>query len=121
MIAEELIKEIQSLSHKGIHFIGRVDRNNSRNKELSFTLKHFGPHVTFEDAGSSRGSAKILIEIDAVLDNKTGKARWNYIDPKMEDKACAIIVDTLRRINLHDRLVALFETDNKLKIEYESI
>lgn len=119
MTAHDIIQDVQSMQYKGIRFMGDVMRNNTRNKELTFCLRQYGKMQQFEAGGAARPFCYNLLEIDAVLDSKTGKIEWNYIDPAMQQVAEVVIIDPLYKTTLHHKLVTIFETKNTLKTKNE--
>lgn len=120
MTAEQIIQDIQAIRYKGIRFLGMIERNNARNKELAFTLHQHGSMQPHEGGGASR-PCKLFLAMNAVLDTATGKIQWNYIDADMQAKAEEILFDAQHRSSLHDKLVETFGIKNTLKIKHEEV
>ncbi len=117
MTTEAIISALRNIRYHGIGFIGGVMRNNSRFKELTFTLRYHEKANTSEKEGYVAGAAKTLVEIDISFDSKTSHVAWNYINPSMEQVAMETILEQTHRENLHERLVKILGIKNYLDIE----
>jgi len=119
MTSETIIKQMLAIKYKGASFVGWVERNNSRNKELLFVLRLHGSMQQTEGGGASR-QCKEFISINAVLDTKKEAIAWNYTEPGMQKLAEQAIYNTHYHVSLHEEIIKTFKSENNLKIkEYE--